>query len=164
MRRRRMRGCEVPPRIHHQAAENTMSLLSVYTTKEASYNINLCWRYGAIIRKFETQNSAVRKKDRTQFIQMTESTIKRQIMRFLKSLPESDWEVSPPGSVSGKPDITGCLKGRYVAIEVKRAGQYPTRLQAHKLKRLQDAKAVVGYVYHVEHVKELLDLHGLYCW
>ena len=122
----------------------------------------MCSRNGAIIRKFETQNSAVRKKNRTQFIQMTEATIKRQIMRFLKSLPESDWEVSPPGSVAGKPDITGCLKGRYVAIEVKRPGEKATPLQRYKLNKLKRAGAVVDVAYHTDNVKVLLFYNDLY--
>jgi len=93
---------------------------------------------------------------------MTESTIKRQIMRFLRSLPESDWEISPPGSVAGKPDITGCLKGRYVAIEVKRRGGKLTKLQWYKLKKLRDAQGVVGIARSVEDVKETLAYRGLY--
>jgi len=91
----------------------------------------------------------------------SESTIKRQIMRFLRSLPESDWEVSPPGSVSGKPDITGCLKRRYVAIEVKRPGRSLTRLQAYKLIALRKAGAAAGTVHSVDDVKEMLDFYRL---
>jgi len=93
---------------------------------------------------------------------LPESTIKRQIMRFLKSLPESDWEVSPPGSVSGKPDITGCFRGRYVAIEVKRPGERATPIQKYKLNKLKKAKAVVDVAYHVDNVKLLLYINDLY--
>ncbi len=92
---------------------------------------------------------------------LPESTIKRQIMRFLRSLPNSDWEVSPPGSVAGKPDITGCLKGRYVAIEVKRPGRPLTRLQEHKLRELKKAKAATGTAHSVDDVKEMLDFYRL---
>ena len=80
---------------------------------------------------------------------LPESTIKRQIMRFLRSLPESDWEVSPPGSVAGKPDITGCIKdprgkGRYVGLEVKKLGGQRSDIVRTRvyLTRRQDWEAV----------------------
>ena len=87
---------------------------------------------------------------------LSESTIKRQIMRFLKSLPESDWEVSSPGSESGKPDITGCLRGRYVAIEVKREFYGPTRLQEYKIQKLKTAGALAGVAHSVSEAKKIL--------
>ena len=92
----------------------------------------------------------------------SESTIKRQIMRFLRSLPKSDWKVSPPGSVAGKPDITGCLKGRFVAIEVKRPKARVTHLQQVKLAKLRNIGAAVGIARSVEGAKEILEYHGLY--
>ncbi len=92
---------------------------------------------------------------------LPESTIKRQIMRFLKSLPESDWEVSPPGSVSGKPDITGCLKGRYVAIEVKRPGKIPTPIQSYKLKKLKAARAVAFWTTSLVGAQRALEDNGM---
>ena len=98
---------------------------------------------------------------------LPESTIKRQIMRFLKSLPESDWEVSPPGSVAGKPDITGCMrdrkrKGRYIAFEVKKPRGRVTRLQKYKLDQLRYAGAIGGVVYSVTDVKTLLYMNNLW--
>jgi len=92
----------------------------------------------------------------------SESTIKRQIMRFLKSLPNSDWEVSPPGSVSGKPDITGCLKGRYVALETKKVGGRRRRLQVFRIKELKAAGAVTGFPRSLYEVKQILATHGLW--
>jgi len=95
---------------------------------------------------------------------LPESTIKRQIMRFLRSLPESDWEVSPPGSVAGKPDIVGCLTGRYVAFETKKVGGRRRPLQVHRIKELKAAGAVTGFPRSVEEVKEILYIHCLYAW
>lgn len=93
---------------------------------------------------------------------MRESTIKRKILHFLRSLPESDWEVSPPGSIAGKFDLTGCLKGRYVALEVKSENGRLTRLQRYKLERLKAAGAVVGIPRSVEDAQIILEYHGLY--
>lgn len=93
---------------------------------------------------------------------LPESTIKRQIMRFLRSLPESDWEISPPGSVAGKSDITGCLQGRYVSIETKKRRGRRRRLQGHKLKELKAAGAVTAFVESLEEVKNLLRYYGLW--
>jgi len=87
---------------------------------------------------------------------MTEATIKRQIIRWLRSLPRSHWEVSPPGSVSGKPDITGCYKGRYVGIEVKRPKGRITPLQADTLLKLKVCGAVVGVARCLEDAKAIV--------
>jgi len=95
---------------------------------------------------------------------MTESAIKREIMRFLKTLPHSNWEVSPPWSVAGKLDITGYLKGRYVEIEVKKPGGSPTRLQDWKIKKLRASGVVTGVVCDVDDTIQILVEHGLYKW
>ena len=106
---------------------------------------------------------------------LPESTIKRQIMRFLRSLPGAkDIKASPPGSVAGKLDISGYVRGTYMEIEVKKTGgglTYSgkkirrgklTPLQAYNIKRLKAEGAVVGVVYNIEDTKNLLEAHGLY--
>jgi len=93
-----------------------------------------------------------------------ETTIKRQILRFLKSLPSSNWEASPPGSTAGKLDITGYLKGRYVELEVKKPGGKLTRLQAWKINKLRTDGVVTGVVCDVDDTIAILIEHGLYKW
>ena len=75
-----------------------------------------------------------------------EKTFKAALVRKLNRLPRSDFEPSPPGSNTGKPDITGCLNGRYVGIETKRLGKNAERHQRYKHKRLRAAGALVYVV------------------
>lgn len=106
---------------------------------------------------------------------LPESTIKRQIMRFLRSLPGArDIKASPPGSVAGKLDISGYVRGIYIEIEVKKPGgglTYSgkkirrgklTPLQAYNIKKLKAEGAIAGVAYSVEEAKEILEAGGLY--
>ena len=87
---------------------------------------------------------------------MLESRIRKKILDFLNSLSESSFEISPPGSNTGKADITGCLKGRYVAVEVKRPGYYPTKIQYYWLTQKQKAKGIAFPARSVLEVKWML--------
>lgn len=82
-----------------------------------------------------------------------EKDIKFKIVNYLKTLPCSEWEVSPPGSPTAKPDITGCLNGFYIAIEVKVPGKKPRKAQGYKMNRLRRAGAVVFAATSVEQVR-----------
>lgn len=82
-----------------------------------------------------------------------ERLIKQQIRRYLLSLPNSWWEFSTPGSVSGKPDIVGCYHGRFVAFEVKTKVGVVTKLQSYTLEKMREAGGVVSVVRSVEAVQ-----------
>jgi len=83
-----------------------------------------------------------------------EATIKKDIIKFLNRLPRSEFEVSRPGSPTGKPDITGCLRGIYMAIEVKTLSGYARKIQKYRMKRLREAGAIVFVATTVEKVEE----------
>jgi len=87
---------------------------------------------------------------------MKESTIKRNIVKWLRCLRSSQWEVTPPGSRPGKPDITGCWQGHYVAIEVKTETGKLTKLQDYELKQLNKVGATAFVARSVEDVKKVL--------
>lgn len=77
---------------------------------------------------------------------MLEKDIKKKILKYLRSIPDSDWEVSPPGSPTAKGDITGtaaCLMGIYTAIEVKQPGKKLRKAQSYKLDRMEKAHVIV---------------------
>jgi Holliday junction resolvase len=72
-------------------------------------------------------------------------------MTWLKA--DGGWWMKIHGSpfqLAGVPDIIGCYKGHFVAIEVKVEGNKPTRLQEECIKLLQLAGARVGVAYSVE--------------
>ena len=77
-------------------------------------------------------------------------------MRYLKKLPQSKWEVTPPGSQPGKPDITGCWGGVYVAIEVKNETGALTKLQKFELNGWKKAVAITIVARSVQDVKDIL--------
>jgi hypothetical protein len=92
-----------------------------------------------------------------------ETAIVNAILRYLHSLPECVVRKRWGGGmgVAGDPDITGCIRGRHLELEVKRPGGKPTPLQEKRLREWRDAGALVGVVASVEAVQELLRSHGL---
>jgi hypothetical protein len=86
-----------------------------------------------------------------------ESAIRSKILRYLNSLPNSDFEVSPPGSPTGAADIVGCLNGRYVACEVKVPGKEARPAQRYWLRKKYKAGAIVFVAHSVEEAKRELE-------
>lgn len=90
---------------------------------------------------------------------MRESAIRSKILKFLNSLPNSDFVVSPPNSMTGDPDITGAWRpanfpfALYVGCEVKRPGQQPTKAQRYRLRKLKAAGAIVFVAHSVEEAR-----------
>jgi len=65
---------------------------------------------------------------------------------------EGGWWMKVHGSIfqiAGVPDIVGCWKGRFIAIEAKMPGNIPSQIQAEVMKRLLIAGARVGVAYSV---------------
>lgn len=87
---------------------------------------------------------------------MRESTIRKNILKWLNSLPESYFEVSGPGSNTGKPDITGALAGKYVAIETKVPGKEAEKHQEYVHRQLRKARAVVFVAHSLSEAKAQL--------
>lgn len=74
-----------------------------------------------------------------------ESYEKADIKKFLDML--NCWHFSPYMKGMGKngvPDIVGCYKGRFFAIEVKREGGRPTPIQMRRIGEIKDAS---GYAF-----------------
>lgn len=87
---------------------------------------------------------------------MKETSPKTKIMRWLKTIPGSYWEVSPPNSPTSKPDITGCLHGRYVGIEVKVPGKKARRAQSYTLDKLRKAGAACTVATSLTQIKAFI--------
>lgn len=58
----------------------------------------------------------------------------------------------------GLPDIIGCFNGRFVALEVKRPGEAPRKLQGKMLRTLAAAGAITATVYGVDDVRKTLKI------
>ena len=62
---------------------------------------------------------------------MTESEIQTKILRWAEKIPEV-WIVKYPGGTYGRkgvPDLILSVKGRFLAIEVKKPGGKPSQIQ-----------------------------------
>lgn len=71
-----------------------------------------------------------------------ESYEKEDICKYLDSI--GAWYCKPATygrGKSGVPDIVACIKGKFVAIEVKRPGKVATKIQA---RRMDEIKAAGG--------------------
>ena len=82
----------------------------------------------------------------------SERALTDRILRHLRALPRSWWFKVKGGSgqQAGIPDIVGCIGGRFVAIEVKRPGKRPTKLQGHVMGLIREAGGAVGVARSVE--------------
>lgn len=70
------------------------------------------------------------------------------------------WIFKTHGTIVGRrgiPDLSGAYRGRALALEVKRPGQQPTRLQRHELAKARAAGAVAEVVRSAQEVELLLD-------
>ena len=75
--------------------------------------------------------------------QTSEKQIENQIKRYLDNV--GAWHIKTHGNMfskAGTPDILACVKGRFVAIEVKRPGGVVSALQKANIKLIQQAGGV----------------------
>lgn len=93
--------------------------------------------------------------------QPSEKAIVNAIKSYLDKLPGC-YVIKTYGNVysAGQPDLLGCFQGRTLALEVKRPGGKPTKLQMAMLKKWEAAGAIAAVVHSVEEVKELLGGSG----
>ena len=104
----------------------------------------------------------------------TEAEVKKQIIKLLKSLPGQKHYVSISGAsrkgktIEGQPDITGCYRGRYFALEIKEQGWKPPGKGTTRWKHYQDqleqieqirvAGGLAGFCLSVDDVIDLLEV------
>jgi hypothetical protein len=63
-----------------------------------------------------------------------------RIAAFLKRQPGVYWWKERGDSASvGRPDIMGCVSGRFFAVECKQKGKKPTAIQLVELQKIVDA-------------------------
>jgi len=83
---------------------------------------------------------------------MLESAIQKKISDYLGALPEC-WTCKVMASNKrGTPDILCVINGRFVAIEVKRPGGKPSKLQLAQLKRIEAAGGIAFIAESVDDV------------
>ncbi|WP_242973404.1 VRR-NUC domain-containing protein [Clostridium thermosuccinogenes] len=90
---------------------------------------------------------------------MAEKEITSAIMRYLKSVPECFCWKEHGGmyGTAGLPDIICCIKGRFVAFEVKAASGRLTKLQEATMRKIKAAKGEAYNVTSVEDVRTVIN-------
>lgn len=90
---------------------------------------------------------------------MREADLQARILKWLRS--RGGWWVKFPAgpyAPAGVPDILGCYRGRFVAIEVKKPGGGVTKLQAATQERIaKQGQGLVATAFSLDDVRELLD-------
>ena len=89
--------------------------------------------------------------------QKPETIFKRKLLTDLRAIPESHWMVIQQQAISGTPDVIGCIKGLFVALECKVRGNKATERQEFELKCLQAARGI-ALVVNEENKWDILKL------
>lgn len=86
-----------------------------------------------------------------------EKDFQRAVLKKLRLIPESWWTKVNDRVTIGLPDILGCVRGNFVALELKTKSKV-TKLQAHTLSRIERARgwAYVVTPHNFEQVLEYL--------
>lgn len=93
---------------------------------------------------------------------MSEKRIETNIQRYLDSI--GAYHIKNHGSIysrAGTPDITACVDGRFIGIEVKQPGGRVSALQAAHIELIKQAGGVAFVAYSVEETKENLEKFGV---
>lgn len=88
---------------------------------------------------------------------MSEKRIEQSIQRYLDSI--GAYHIKNHGSIysrAGTPDITACINGKFVGIEVKKPGGRVSPLQAAHIELIKQAGGVAFVAYSLEETKEYL--------
>jgi hypothetical protein len=94
---------------------------------------------------------------------ISETTITRNIIKLLNTIPKSRWRKTIGGETNpGEPDISGCIDGRRVEIEIKVPGNKSTPIQKRMQDLWENAGAIVFRdVNSVNMLIEMLENQGI---
>lgn len=91
-----------------------------------------------------------------------EDSVVASILRFLNGLQSCKAEKRQgTANQRSRPDIVGCISGRFFALEVKRGDEEATPGQMNELRQWAAAGAMAAVVYSVNDVKEVFDHFGI---
>lgn len=87
---------------------------------------------------------------------MNETALKNKVLKWLRSLDKSWWYKVCDLFNIGIPDIIGCWKGKFVAIELKVKPNKPTKFQKYVIEKIKQAGGIADVCYNLDEVKALL--------
>jgi len=87
----------------------------------------------------------------------SETLFRARAMRMFKSIPNSWWESISQRAICGTPDVLGCVKGRFVALEFKAtAKSKQAKLQDYKIRLINEAGGI-GFFVHPDNWEEIYE-------
>jgi len=89
-----------------------------------------------------------------------EAYIQKEILQYLRSLPQCRPFKVIVANERGVPDIICCLNGLFIGFEVNRPGAKPTRLQDVQRQRIHCAGGEVYIVTSLDEVKNIITKRG----
>lgn len=94
---------------------------------------------------------------------MNEKEITKSILRYLKTVPDCFCWKEHGGmyGTAGLPDIICCIRGLFVAFEVKAENGNLTKLQEATIQRIKNAKGKAFKVTSVQEVKTIIKNLGV---
>jgi len=92
-----------------------------------------------------------------------EQVIQTSIMRYIKSIGGLPIKQNQIGiyAQAGVPDIIACVKGRFIAIEVKRPGKKPEPIQEAFLESINKKGGIAFWTDNLDKVKNIIKEEGL---
>lgn len=92
-----------------------------------------------------------------------EQAIQTSIIRYIKSIGGLPIKQNQIGiyAQAGVPDIVACIKGRFVAIEVKRPGKKPEPIQEAFLESINKKGGIAFWSDNLDKVKNIIKEEGL---
>lgn len=92
-----------------------------------------------------------------------EQAIQTSIIRYIKSIGGLPIKQNQIGiyAQAGVPDIIACIKGRFVAIEVKRPGKKPEPIQEAFLESITKKGGLAFWADNLDKVKSIIKEEGL---
>ncbi len=95
-------------------------------------------------------------------MQKPETVFRAKLRPKLEAIPGSFWESIQQKTIIGTPDILGCVRGRFVALELKSSGGKVSELQKLKLERIA-ACGGIAMVVSPENAEQVLRELGELC-
>lgn len=68
-----------------------------------------------------------------------EARFKSQVLKRLRQIPNSYWQAMNPAWIAGIPDIIGCYRGIYWALELKMEWGKLSPKQSHEISKISRA-------------------------
>lgn len=94
-------------------------------------------------------------------MQKPETVFRAKLRPKLEAIPDSFWESIQQKTIIATPDILGCVRGWFVALELKSSGGSATELQKLKLERIERAGGIARVVFPENADEVLAFLRGL---